>query len=119
MEELLEACRYYIRRTNRRITFEYLLINGLNDSEQQARELVKALSGLLCHVNVIPVNPVRECGFDRPGEERIRRFLAVLEKAHVPATRRREMGKSIDAACGQLRHRKEKQEEDGGGDHEL
>lgn len=106
MEELMDACRYYTDRTNRRITFEYLLIDHLNDSVQLAEELSFLLSGLLCHVNVIPVNPVKECGFERPKEERIRQFIEVLERHHIPVTRRREMGKSIDAACGQLRHKR-------------
>lgn len=106
MEKLMEACREYIRLTNRRITFEYLLIDHLNDGIEEARELCALLKGMLCHVNVIPVNPVKECGFERPSEKRIETFLAVLEEHHVPATRRREMGKKIDAACGQLRHQK-------------
>ena len=107
MEELMDACRYYTKKTNRRITFEYLLIDHLNDSAELAEELCRRLSGLLCHVNVIPVNPVAECGFERPKEERIRRFIGILENHHVPVTRRREMGKSIDAACGQLRSKRE------------
>ncbi|MBQ1368693.1 MAG: 23S rRNA (adenine(2503)-C(2))-methyltransferase RlmN [Firmicutes bacterium] len=109
MEELMDACRYYTGKTNRRITFEYLLIDHLNDSRALAEELCALLSGLLCHVNVIPVNPVKECGFERPKEERIRQFIEVLEHHHIPVTRRREMGKSIDAACGQLRHKRQLQ----------
>ena len=109
MEELMDACRYYTGKTNRRITFEYLLIDHLNDSRALAEELCALLSGLLCHVNVIPVNPVKECGFERPKEERIRQFIEVLEHHHIPVTRRRDMGKSIDAACGQLRHKRQLQ----------
>ncbi len=105
MEKLMASCREYTRITNRRITFEYLLINELNDSQEQAKELSELLKGMLCHVNVIPVNPVKECGFDRPAEGRIVSFIETLEKNHIPVTRRREMGKKIDAACGQLRHR--------------
>ena len=106
MDELLEACRYYIEKTNRRITFEYLLIDHVNDSPQQAAELTDRLKDLLCHVNLIPVNAVPECGFLRPSEERIRQFMKVLEDNHIPVSRRREMGREIDAACGQLRFRK-------------
>lgn len=104
MEKLMAACKEYTLLTNRRITFEYLLINELNDSVSLAEELCTLLKGMLCHVNVIPVNPVKECGFDRPAEKRIVSFIETLEKHHIPVTRRREMGKKIDAACGQLRH---------------
>ena len=109
MDTLMDACRYYISRTNRRITFEYLLIDHLNDSKREAEELAERLKGLLCHVNVIPVNPVEECGFSRPSEARIADFVKTLENRHVPVTRRREMGGSIDAACGQLRHKQSQQ----------
>jgi len=105
MDKLMEAVRYYLEKTSDRVTFEYILIEGINDSDDNARELAERLKGMLCHVNLIPVNPVKECGFERPSEARIRRFMAVLEEKGVNVTRRREMGKNIDAACGQLRAR--------------
>lgn len=108
MDDLLDACRYYIQKTNKRITFEYLLIEGINDSVRCAHELADRLSGMLCHVNLIPVNPVEECGFKRPKPRDIERFCQILEQRHVPVTLRREMGKNIDAACGQLRAKAER-----------
>ena len=105
MEKLMDAVRYYQEKTSDRVTFEYILIDGINDSDDNARELAERLKGMMAHVNVIPVNPVEECGFARPSEARIRRFMAVLEEKGVNVTRRREMGKNIDAACGQLRAR--------------
>lgn len=107
IEELMEAVRYYQEKTGDRVTYEYLLIRDLNDDVKHARELAGLLKGTLCHVNVIPVNPVKECGFERPEEERIRRFIQTLENMHVSVTRRREMGKEIDAACGQLRAKRD------------
>lgn len=108
MDELMSACRYYIEKTNKRITFEYLLIRDLNDSSKCAHQLADRLKGMLCHVNLIPVNPVKECGFERPEIQKIERFYQVLEQRHVPVTLRREMGKNIDAACGQLRAKAER-----------
>ncbi len=108
MKELLEACRYYIEKTNRRLTFEYLLIKGINDTRHCAHELADRLKGMLCHVNVIPVNPVKECGFERPAPEAVEQFIQVLNERHIPVTLRREMGKNIDAACGQLRAKAER-----------
>ena len=107
MEELMEACRYYTDRTHRRITFEYALIRGVNDSREQAKKLVSLLKGQLCHVNLIPINPVAECGMARPDQETVQQFFAILEQRHIPVTLRREMGSDIDAACGQLRARAE------------
>ena len=103
IEELLEACRYYIKVTNRRITFEYSLVKGVNDSIEQARELSLLLKGMLCHVNLIPVNEVKESGFVRSTEKDIEAFRKVLEKSGIEATVRKEMGGDINAACGQLR----------------
>ncbi len=108
MSELMDACRYYVEKTNKRITFEYILIRDLNDSTKCAHQLADQLKGMLCHVNLIPVNPVEECGFDRPEAQRIERFVKTLEQRHVPVTLRREMGKNIDAACGQLRAKAER-----------
>lgn len=103
MEELKRACQYYVAKTNKRITFEYILIRGLNDEARHARELAAYLQGLLAHVNLIPVNPVAECGFQRPTAKALQQFQETLEACHVPVTLRREMGQKIDAACGQLR----------------
>ena len=108
MNELMDACRYYLEKTNKRITFEYILIRDLNDSTQCAHQLSDRLKGMLCHVNLIPVNPVRECGFKRPEIQRIEGFYQTLKQRHVPVTLRREMGQNIDAACGQLRAKAER-----------
>lgn len=108
MNELMDACRYYVEKTNKRITFEYILIRDLNDSTKCAHQLADQLKAVLCHVNLIPVNPVKECGFERPEAQRIERFMKTLEQRHVPVTLRREMGKNIDAACGQLRAKAER-----------
>lgn len=108
MRDLMEACRYYLEKTNKRITFEYILIKDVNDSTKCAHQLADQLKGMLCHVNLIPVNPVQECGFERPEAQRIERFMQTLEQRHVPVTLRREMGKNIDAACGQLRAKAER-----------
>lgn len=101
--ELMDACKYYIEKTNRRISFEYTLINGVNDTAEDARELLHLISGMLCHVNLIPVNEVAETGFTVSQRSAIDRFAAILEKDGISATVRREMGADISAACGQLR----------------
>ncbi len=103
INELMSACKYYIKTTNRRISFEYTLIRGVNDTPDEARELLKLISGMLCHVNLIPVNEVRETGFTSSDKGAVERFREILEKGGVPATVRREMGADISAACGQLR----------------
>lgn len=103
IEELLEACRYYVKVTNRRITFEYSLVKGVNDSIEQAKELSLLLKGMLCHVNLIPVNEVKESGFVRSTEKDIEGFRKILENNGIEATVRKEMGGDINAACGQLR----------------
>lgn len=103
IEEVLEACHYYINKTNRRITFEYALVSGVNDSEEHAKELCKLLQGMLCHVNLIPVNEVRENNFKKSSIERIKRFGSILNSCRIETTVRREMGADINAACGQLR----------------
>lgn len=105
IEELLDACRYYVEKTNRRITFEYALIKDMNDSIEDAKELSEKLEGLLCHVNLIPVNPVSERNFERPDRKRIENFRDILESRGINTTIRRELGTDIDAACGQLRRR--------------
>ncbi len=101
---VLEAAREYAEVTGRRVTFEYALIEDFNDSPEHAKELALKLKGLLCHVNLIPINPVRENQFSPPNTKRIRGFYAVLEEKRIPVSIRRELGGDIDAACGQLRN---------------
>lgn len=103
---LLKTCRAYTEKTGRRITFEYTLVNGVNDSDGDADRLCTLLRGMLCHVNLIPLNKVEESGFDTVSRERAAEFQQILEKRGIPATVRRELGADIDAACGQLRLRK-------------
>ncbi|MGI5840435.1 MAG: 23S rRNA (adenine(2503)-C(2))-methyltransferase RlmN [bacterium] len=103
--ELLAACREYAATTGRRVTFEYALIDGVNDGEEQARELALLLRGLLGHVNLIPLNPVRERGWQRSPAGAAERFRTILQNRGITTTIRREMGADIDAACGQLRRR--------------
>lgn len=105
INEIMEACDFYIKETGRRITFEYSLVAGVNDKEEYAKELVRRLSGKLCHVNLIPVNPIEERDYKRSGKESVEHFRNILEKNHINATVRREMGSDIQAACGQLRKR--------------
>jgi 23S rRNA (adenine2503-C2)-methyltransferase len=104
-EELMEACREYTEKTGRRITFEYALIKGVNDSRECAEELADRLSGWLTHVNLIPLNEVDETGYRTPDREAVMRFMDVLERRGVAVTVRRTLGTDIDAACGQLRMR--------------
>ena len=103
IEELLKACRYYTDHTHRRISYEYSLIKGVNDSKEQALSLVKLLKGTLCHVNLIPVNYVEEAGFEKSSKEAVYAFQKVLNDNGVNATVRRTLGADINAACGQLR----------------
>ncbi|MBW6409788.1 23S rRNA (adenine(2503)-C(2))-methyltransferase RlmN [Clostridium weizhouense] len=103
IEEILEACRYFINKTNRRVTFEYALVRGVNDTKEDAKALGKLLKGLLCHVNLIPVNEIKESLFKRSSKESIQDFSNVLKKLGIEVTVRREMGSDINAACGQLR----------------
>jgi len=102
-DELLDACRYYIEKTGRRITFEYALINGVNDRPEHAEELANVLRGMLCHVNLIPVNYVPERNYVRTSREDIFEFKRILESKRINTTIRREQGHDIAAACGQLR----------------
>ena len=103
LDELLPACRYYFEKTGRRLTFEYALIEGENDSEADAEELARLLKGFPAHVNLIPVNPVDERDYTRSRHETIVRFHKKLEKCGINDTIRREMGADIQGACGQLR----------------
>lgn len=108
IDELLAACRRYVAKTGRRVTFEYVLIEGLNDDERTAAELARRLRGLLCHVNLIPYNPTPAAPlFRHPSPERIERFVAVLHHYGISATVRYSRGVEIAAACGQLRAQEE------------
>lgn len=114
-EELLEACRDYYAKTSRRISFEYAMIDGVNDTEAAARLLLKRLKGLPSHVNLIPLNHVEESPLKPSTRQAVARFQKILEDGGVSATVRRTLGGDIDASCGQLRRKyhKEKQETDG------
>ena len=103
--EILDACRNYIRKTGRRVIFEYALTEGLNASEENAAELADRLRGMQCHVNLIPLNTVSERNLKGVSEDTVRRFMRVLEEKHISVTRRREMGDDIEGACGQLRRK--------------
>ncbi len=103
MEELMEAARYYTEKTKRRVTFEYSLVRGVNDGKDQARELARRVAGMNCHINLIPVNPISERIFEQPDRSRVDAFAGLLAGNHVQVTVRREMGRDIQAACGQLR----------------
>ncbi len=103
--ETLDACRYYFEKTGRRVTFEYCLIEGVNVSEEEGKKLAKLLAGMNCHVNLIPVNPVKEKGYSRGNRSEIDAFKNLLEKNQINVTIRKGMGRDIDAACGQLRRR--------------
>ncbi len=105
LNEVLEACRYYFEKTGRRITFEYSLVAGVNDTKEDARELIGLLKGMNCHVNLIPVNPIKERDYKQSDKEQISRFKNQIEKSGISTTVRREMGRDIDGACGQLRRR--------------
>lgn len=109
MEELLRACRDYIDATGRRVSFEYAMIDGVNDSDAHAAELADRLRGMLCHVNLIPVNAVEGKTQRRSSRERIQSFMSVLEKKGINATVRRTLGADINASCGQLRRQQNQQ----------
>ena len=103
IQELIKACKYYIEKTNRRISFEYALAKDNNDNMQDAADLVKLLKGMLCHVNLIPINKIDEGKFTKSTNENIIKFRDYLNAHGIVATIRRELGSDIDAACGQLR----------------
>ena len=103
IDELIGACREYIGVTGRRISFEYAMIDGVNDTRECADELCRLLSGMLCHVNLIPLNNVAEKSYRKSSAKRIEEFTAYLEKRHITATVRRKLGSDINASCGQLR----------------
>ena len=100
---VMEAVKYYYERTGRRLTFEYCLTEGINDEEEHAKELSQLLKGYNCHVNLIPVNPIKERTFIKSNSNKIQKFKNILEKYRINVTIRREMGSDINAACGQLR----------------
>lgn len=103
LSEVMEACRAYFRETGRRLTFEYSLVGGVNDSQKDAQQLAGLLAGLNCHVNLIPVNPIKERSFVQSNRRVIADFKTKLEKYGINVTIRREMGRDIGGACGQLR----------------
>ena len=103
LKEVLEACHDYYEQTGRRITFEYSLVGGVNDTKQDAEELTRLIGKFPCHVNLIPVNPIKERDFVQPNKQECQAFRNKLEKNGINATIRREMGRDIDGACGQLR----------------
>ncbi len=103
IDEVLKACRYYADTTGRRITYEYAMIHGFNDSDECALLLAKKLKGTLCHVNLIPVNPVEGTGYNPSKDKRLMSFVSLLSKYNINATVRRTLGSDINASCGQLR----------------
>lgn len=105
LHEVLEACQYYYQKTKRRLTFEYSLVSGKNDTPEDAKALAALIKGMNCHVNLIPVNPVRERKFVQSDKRNVEKFKIKLEKYGINVTIRREMGRDIDGACGQLRQR--------------
>ena len=107
LSEVMAACRYYFEKTGRRMTYEYSLVGGVNDSDEDAAKLGKLLKGQNCHVNLIPVNPVRERSYVQSDRTVVENFKNKLEKCGINVTIRREMGRDIDGACGQLRRRYE------------
>ena len=112
IEEVLEACRNYFDKTGRRLTFEYSLVGGKNDSQEDADRLAHLIGNLNCHVNLIPVNPIKERDFVQSDKKVIEKFQNKLEKYQINVTIRREMGRDIDGACGQLRKRYINKKED-------
>ena len=101
--ELMSAADRYTAKTNRRLTYEYALIRGVNDRPEDIRDLAKLLSGRLCHVNLIPLNAVKETGYKGGSRKRAKEYAEYLESVGIPTTVRRELGTDIDGACGQLR----------------
>ena len=105
IEELIEACKYYLEKTNRRISFEYALAKDNNDNIEDAKGLIKLLKGMLCHVNLIPINKIENGKFTKSSNENIIKFRDYLNEHGIVATIRRELGSDIEAACGQLRRK--------------
>ena len=105
LSEVLEACDYYFKETGRRITFEYSLVQGVNDTEEDIRGLTSILKDRNCHLNLIPVNPIKERDFQKPSRKNAMEFQNKLERNGINVTIRKERGSDIDGACGQLRRR--------------
>lgn len=105
IHEVVDACKYYFEKTGRRVTFEYSLVGGVNDRDEDVKQLCTLIKGMNCHVNLIPVNPIKERSFVQPDNAVTIGFKNKLEKYGINATIRREMGRDIDGACGQLRKR--------------
>jgi len=103
IKEVIDSAKYYTQKTKRRITFEYSLIKGVNDSKKDAEDLSSLLKGMLCHVNLIPVNNIKERDFKKPDIKSSQEFNNILKNKNIESTIRREMGKDINGACGQLR----------------
>ena len=103
IHDVIDACKYYFDQTGRRVTFEYSLVGGVNDTDEDARELSQLIHGMNCHVNLIPVNPIKERDFKQSNRDAIDAFKGYLEKHGINVTIRREMGRDINGACGQLR----------------
>jgi 23S rRNA (adenine2503-C2)-methyltransferase len=103
--EVVDACRYYFEQTGRRVTFEYSLVAGVNDSDEDAAKLTALLRGMNCHVNLIPVNPIKERDYRKPDHAAVDAFCKKLQKSGINATVRRTLGADVDASCGQLRKR--------------
>lgn len=103
IKELIEVIREYIKKTNRRVTFEYILLENVNDSNKCAYDLARLLKGINCYVNLIPYNETENIGFKRTKNEQIMKFYDILKKSSINVTVRREFGSKVDAACGQLR----------------
>ena len=104
-QELIDACRRYYEATSRRISFEYAMIGGVNDSRENAKELIRRMKGLPCHFNLIPLNHVEESPLKPSTREAVAAFQKTLESGGIPATVRRTLGGDIDASCGQLRRK--------------
>lgn len=105
IHDVIEACKYYFEQTGRRVTFEYSLVAGVNDTNEDAKELVELVKKINCHINLIPVNPIQERDYRQPNTDAILAFKNKLERNGINVTIRREMGRDIDGACGQLRKR--------------
>ena len=107
LEELIPCIKEYVNKTNRRVTFEYILLNGVNDSKECALELAKLVKGINCYINLIPYNETNNIDFKRSNSVQINTFYDILKKENINVTKRREFGSKISAACGQLRSKKE------------
>ena len=107
LEELIPCIKEYVNKTNRRVTFEYILLNGVNDSKECALELAKLVKGINCYINLIPYNETNNIDFKRSNSIQINTFYDILKKENINVTKRREFGSKISAACGQLRSKKE------------